>query len=77
MAKLKKTPGRAVSDFRERHRLSDADVDRLFGSASIGRTCRRWESEGAPPYVAIMMAYADEYGLAKMEKMAATRALEG
>lgn len=71
-----KTPALAVTDFRERHRLDQASVDRLFGFSSAGRACRRWEAEGAPYYVTILMAYADAYGLAKMEELAAHRELD-
>lgn len=74
MANLK-TPAMAVTDFRERHRLDQAAVDRLFGFSSGGRACRRWEAEDAPYYVTILMAYADIYGLAKMEELAAGREL--
>jgi hypothetical protein len=70
-----KTPASAVMDFRERHRLDQAAVDRLFGFSSEGRACRRWEAEGAPYYVTILMAYVDTYGLAKMEELAANREL--
>lgn len=76
MADKIKTPAEAVKDFRERHRLDQESVDRLFGFSSEGRACRRWESEGAPYYVTILMAYADAYGLGKMEELAATRSLE-
>ncbi len=69
------TPGSAVSDFLERHQLTSEGLDRLFGSTSKGRNCRRWEAEGAPHYVAILMAYADAYGIVKMEEMAARREL--
>jgi len=75
VAKLK-TPASAVIDFRERHRLDQAAVDRLFGFSSEGRACRRWEAEDAPYYVTILMGYADTYGLAKMEELAASRELE-
>ena len=70
-----KTPPVVVTDFRERHRLDQAAVDRLFGFSSAGRACRRWEAEGAPYYVTILMAYADTFGLAKMEELAAGREL--
>jgi hypothetical protein len=70
-----KTPASAVLDFRERHRLDQAAVDRLFGFSSAGRACRRWEAEDAPYYVTILMAYVDTYGLAKMEGLAAGREL--
>ena len=71
-----KTPKEAVTDFRERHRLDQEGIDRLFGFSSKGRACRRWESEGAPYYVTILMAYADTYGIAKMEELAASRELD-
>lgn len=72
-----KTPASAVTDFRERHRLDQAAVDRLLGFSSGGRACRRWEAEGAPYYVTILISYADTYGLAKMEELAASRELAG
>lgn len=66
----KKTPAAAVTDFRERHRLDQEAVDRLFGFSSRGRACRRWEAEGGPYYVTLLMAYADAYGLSQMELIA-------
>ena len=72
----RKTPASVVIDFRERHRLDQASVDRLFGFSSAGRACRRWEDEGAPHYVAILIAYADTYGLGKMQELAAARELD-
>jgi len=72
-----RTPPAAVVDFRERHRLDQKEVDRLLGFSSGGRACRRWEAEGAPHYVTVLMAYADQYGLAKMEELAAQRELGG
>lgn len=72
-----KTHPSVVTDFRERHRLDQEAVDRLFGFSSGGRSCRRWERDGAPHYVSILMAYADQHGLALMEQLAASRDLEG
>lgn len=65
-----------VVAFRERHGLTQASVDYLFGFSSGGRACRRWEEKGewepgAPHYVRILMAYADKYGLATMKEIAA------
>lgn len=67
----RKTPAFAVTDFRERHRLDQEAVDTLFGFSSKGRACRRWEAEGGPYYVTLLMAYADAYGIERMEKLAA------
>lgn len=71
-----KTPASAVQDFRTRHRLDQEGLDRLLGFSSKGRATRRWEAEGAPYYVTILMAYADAYGLGKMEELAAARELD-
>ena len=46
-----------------------------MGFSSGGRATRRWEAEGAPYYVTVLMAYADTYGLGKMEELAAAREL--
>lgn len=73
--KIPKTPPSVITDFRERHRLDQGAVDRLFGFSSEGRACRRWESVGAPYYVAILIAYVDTYGIEKMEELAASHEL--
>lgn len=70
-----KTPAAAVTEFLKRHSLTQKEVDRLFGFSSDGRACRRWEAEGAPYYVTILMAYVDTYGIAKMEELAANNEL--
>jgi hypothetical protein len=70
--KMPKTPASAIIDFRERYRLDQGAVDRLFGFSSEGRACRRWESVGAPYYVSILIAYVDAYGIEKMEELAAS-----
>lgn len=64
------TPGEDVNAFRAHFKLSQADLDRLFGFVSGGRTSRRWEAQGAPRYVRILMAYAHLYGLDVMEHLA-------
>lgn len=66
----KLTPGVEVAAFLERHGLDQSEGDRLLGSASEGRTTRRWKAEGAPRYVAIMIAYADAFGIDLMRQMA-------
>lgn len=70
-----KTPAEAVKAFRDRHHLDQEGLDRLLGFSSRGRATRRWEAEGAPYYVTILMAYADAFGLGKMEELAASRSL--
>jgi DNA-binding transcriptional regulator YiaG len=70
---VERTPREAVQAFRERHKLSAEALDRLFGFASLGRTTRRWEDpleRGAPTYVTLLMAYADKFGLTKLEELA-------
>lgn len=62
-----------VTEFRERHGLDQAGLDRLMGFTSKGRATRRWESQGAPSYVGVLFAYADKYGLEVMEQMAQIR----
>lgn len=74
MADLK-TPADAVSAFRERHKLDQAQMDHLFGFSSGGRATRRWEAEDAPYYVTILMAYADKFGIDLMKEMAEMRDL--
>lgn len=74
---LKKAPVSAelVKDFRERNHLRLSDVDSLLGFTSGGKTCARWESEGAPQYVGVMLAYIDQHGLEIAERLWAQRAL--
>ncbi len=59
----------AVLEFRTRHDLTHEELDALFGSASEGRSSRRWHKNGAPRYVGILMAYADKFGLGLMRKL--------
>lgn len=68
-----KTSAEAVLDFRVRHNLTGRDLDSLMGFSSDGRATRRWEAEGAPYYVTVLMAYADRYGLDVMRDLAAKR----
>lgn len=63
-----------VQKFRERHKMTGEQLDRLFGLSSKGRATRRWEDpmeNGAPSYITIMMAYCNEFGcdslLAKLD----------
>jgi hypothetical protein len=59
------TPRHEVQKFRERHKLTGEQLDRLFGLYSRGRATRRWEDpleRGAPSYITIMMAYCTKYG---------------
>lgn len=76
MTKHLKTPADKVREFREAHGLDQAGLDRLLGFSSGGRATRRWEAEGAPYYVTILITYADEHGLGMMEKLALSRELE-
>lgn len=71
--KPKKTAAQAVRDFRLRHGLEQDELDNLMGFFSDGRATRRWEAEGAPYYVTILMAYGDKYGLSVMKELAASR----
>lgn len=68
------TSGNEVEVFRERHNLDQPTMDRLFGFSSDGRATRRWKKEGAPPYAAILFAYANWYGLDLMAQLAVERA---
>lgn len=68
-----RTPAEEVRAFRTRHNLLGHELDNLMGFSSDGRATRRWESEGAPYYVTILMAYADRYGLDVMKEIAAKR----
>lgn len=68
-----KTPAEAVRAFRERHKIDQTEMDRLMGFSSGGRATRRWEAEGAPYYVTILMAYADKHGLVMMKRLADER----
>jgi hypothetical protein len=71
-----KTPAGDVRDFRERHGLDQARLDQLLGFSSKGRATRRWEAEGAPFYVTILMTYADKYGIKVMAELADMHAKE-
>jgi hypothetical protein len=71
--KPKKTSPEMVRDFRVRHELEQDELDNLMGFFSDGRATRRWEAEGAPYYVTILMAYGDRYGLGVMKELAARR----
>lgn len=62
-------PPQEVLDFRTRHSLTHEELDALFGSASEGRSSRRWHKNGAPRYVGILMAYADKFGLGLMREL--------
>lgn len=68
-----KTPRADVVSFRERHKIDQAEMDRLMGFSSGGRATRRWEAEDAPYYVSILMAYGDEYGIELMRSLASVR----
>lgn len=67
-----KTPAEVVSAFRARHQLTGEDMDELMGFASAGRATRRWESEGAPYYITLLISYADEFGIELMQRLRAT-----
>ena len=75
MSDTLKTPPEAVVAFREAHGLDQSELDRLLGFSSGGRATRRWEAEGAPYYVTVLMAYADKFGIGIMEKLAQAREL--
>lgn len=68
----------AVKEFRARHGLTkQSDLAYLFGTATNNGTSRavvRWETEGAQPYVRILIAYADRFGLDVFREEAAKRA---
>lgn len=68
-----KTPPERVVAFRQRHRLTTEELDRLFGFTSKGRATRRWEKEGAPAYVEVTMAYMDKLGLKTAREIATAR----
>lgn len=71
--KAMKTAPEAVRAFRQRHNLEQTELDNLLGFFSDGRASRRWELEGAPYYVTILMTFADRYGLDVMRELAAQR----
>lgn len=73
MSDTPKTAAAAVKDFRTRHHLDQAGLDRLLGFSSGGRATRRWEADGAPYYVTILMTYADKFGIGIMEDLANKR----
>ena len=58
-----KVPPGTIIKFREKHGLSQTAFDRLFGFTSAGRSCRLWETKGAPPYMEVLLPYLDKYGL--------------
>jgi hypothetical protein len=62
-----------VRQFRARHKLSGAELDRLMGLAPGGRATRRWEADGAPYNCTLLMLYADKHGLEILEEMALAR----
>ncbi len=64
------TPGAEIVAFREHYKLNQAQLDRLFGFISRGRTTRRWEAQGAPRYVKVLLEYGYAHGLHLMEKLA-------
>lgn len=68
-----KTPADRVREFRDRHKLDQAGLDRLLGFSSGGRATRRWEAGGAPYYVTLLIEYGDRYGIGLMEELAARR----
>jgi hypothetical protein len=62
-ATVSKTNPDRVIDFRKRHNLTAEAMDELFGYGSKGRTTRLWESNGAPRYIGLLMAYMDRHGI--------------
>lgn len=68
-----KTPPERIVAFREAFGLDQADLDRLLGFSSKGRATRRWESEGAPAYVEVLLTYLERHGLDEAEKIAKQR----
>jgi hypothetical protein len=62
-AAIQKTAPDRVIDFRKRHGLTAEAMDELFGYSSMGRTTRLWESNGAPRYIGVLMAYMDRHGV--------------
>lgn len=71
--KTMRTNPEAIREFRQRHNLVGKDMDYLMGFFSDGRATRRWESDGAPYYMTILMAYVDRFGLDLMRELAANR----
>lgn len=66
-------PPAEIVAFRSSYQMDQESLDRLLGFRSDGRTTRRWEREGAPPYVGILLAYMFEYGIGIAEKLAQAR----
>jgi hypothetical protein len=67
---ISKTSPDRVTEFRSRHGLTAEAMDQLFGYSSKGRVTRLWESNGAPSYVGVMMAYMDKHGTKLAEEIA-------
>lgn len=66
-------PAAQAWQWRVKHNLTQPAVDRLLGFTSLGRAARRWETDGAPPYVEVLMAYIDKYGPELAEAVAKKR----
>lgn len=70
------TPPERISSFREDYDMDQEALDRLLGFRSMGRTTRRWEREGAPPYVDVLLSYMSRYGIGEAERIAQLRDCE-
>lgn len=71
----KATSADRIVKFRRTHGIDQAELDRLLGFSSEGRTSRRWENEGiAPSYVGLLLDYMDLYGLEVARTLAQERA---
>lgn len=70
-----KVPPESVTNERERRGMDQKDFDRLMAHSSKGRACRRWEADGAPAYVALLLAYMGKFGDRLAEEYA--KELEG
>lgn len=73
-ASIREALPQEVKDFRARHGLAtQPQLARLLGFATNGKEARnvvRWETEGGPPYIKIMLAYAERHGLDLLKEAA-------
>lgn len=71
--KVPNVPPERIKQFRRTYNLSGEALDRLLGFSSQGRATRRWEADGAPPYVEVLLRYIEAHGLDIASKLADER----
>ncbi len=67
---VRKTPAHEVREFRHRYGLSQPALGRLLGFTSNGMATYRWEREGAPYYVSLLIRLVDAYGIELITELA-------